>query len=198
MSEFYTADFKKFSFFTFGLWILLSLLPNTTVFSQTTSVSFTTPGINTWTVPAGVTSITVEAWGGGGAGGGYNSVADAGAGGGGGGGAYTKATNVAVTPGNTYNVVVGAGGVGIEDNGPAGGNSYFNVNTAVAGGGNGGQGRTYPTGYWSGYGGTGGTGTYTGGKGADGVYSTRVSGGEEVVPVLLLAALTHLELMVEQ
>ena len=61
---------------------------------------------DTYTVPAGVTRITVQLWGGGG-GGGTAGGSDAGAGGGG--GAYTRAT-FDVSPGQQFAVEVGAGG----------------------------------------------------------------------------------------
>src|SRR3954469_22605891 len=70
--------------------------------------TFTTSG--TYTVPAGVTSITVEVWGGGGAGGGYQTFKNTFAGGGSGGG-YVR-TVMSVTAGQTYTVTVGAGGTG--------------------------------------------------------------------------------------
>ncbi len=57
------------------------------------------------TVPTGVTSITIEAWGGGGGGSGSFF------GGGGGGGSYCKAT-FAVVPGAQLTVAVGMGGAG--------------------------------------------------------------------------------------
>jgi hypothetical protein len=62
----------------------------------------------TWTAPAGVTSVRVEAWGGGGAGGGAVKASGAGTynGGGGAGGAYAKG-NVTVVPGMNYTVTVG-------------------------------------------------------------------------------------------
>jgi hypothetical protein len=71
-------------------------------FTQTQT--FTTSG--SFTVPAGVTSLTVEAWGGGGAGGG--ATGNPSAGGGGAGGAYVKNTSLSVTPGASYTVIVGA------------------------------------------------------------------------------------------
>lgn len=91
-----------------------------------------------WVAPAGVTSVTVEVWGGGGAGGGQNLASDGG--GGGGGGAYSKST-VAVTPGNSYPVTVGAGGVGVASAvGGNGGDSFFNnAATVMAKGGTGGS-----------------------------------------------------------
>jgi hypothetical protein len=74
-------------------------------YSQTNQ-PFTTSG--SFTVPAGVTSITIEAWGAGGKGG---SKAGNGSGnqyGGGGGGAYSKKV-LTVTPGLSYSVTVGSG-----------------------------------------------------------------------------------------
>ncbi len=73
----------------------------------------------TFTVPAGVTSITVEVWGGGGAGGpggasqNYTGYWTYTAGGGGGSGGYAKSM-FTVTPGATYSIVVGAGGSGTQ------------------------------------------------------------------------------------
>jgi hypothetical protein len=71
----------------------------------------------TWTAPAGVTSVLVECWGSGGKGGNAVDVYSSQlnqyswvSGGGGGGGAYAKRTSYAVTPGNSYQIVVGSGG----------------------------------------------------------------------------------------
>lgn len=75
---------------------ILGISQTTVTFSSTT----------TWTCPAGVTQITIEAWGGGGAGGGATGSPSAG--GGGAGGGYVKNTSLAVTPGASYNVTVGA------------------------------------------------------------------------------------------
>jgi hypothetical protein len=68
-------------------------------------VLFTTVGTHTWTVPDGVTSVNVVAIGGGANG------SDGGGIPGGGGGALAWKNNISVVPGNTYNVVVGAGSV---------------------------------------------------------------------------------------
>ncbi len=72
---------------------------------------FTTSG--TFTAPAGITHVSVQLWGGGGGSGAYfaNGVANLASyyGGAGGGGAYVSSV-VAVTPGSTYTVKVGAGG----------------------------------------------------------------------------------------
>ena len=81
-----------------------------------TSITF--PSTTTWTCPAGVTQITIEAWGGGGAGGGATGFPSAG--GGGAGGAYVKNTTLSVTPGTSYTVTVGAtksGTIGGAQNG---------------------------------------------------------------------------------
>ena len=98
--------------------------------------AFTTPGVFAWTVPDGVTSVSVVAVGGGGAG--LDNWANpAGSGGG-----LGWKNNITVTPGATYQVVVGAGGN--SDGDPRGGNSYFINPSIVAGygGGNPGYGLT--------------------------------------------------------
>jgi hypothetical protein len=66
--------------------------------------TFNTSG--SFTVPAGVTSITVGCWGGGGGGG---TRSTSGVAGGGGGGAYSSSV-IAVTAGDVFNYVVGNGG----------------------------------------------------------------------------------------
>ncbi len=102
---------------------------------------FTSTGSNTWTCPAGVTSIDVLAVGGGG-GGGRNSLQ----GGGGGAGGLVYAENYSVTPGVEYDITIGAGGAGTTGtatNGANGSDTVFNVNaegggatiTAIGGGG---------------------------------------------------------------
>ena len=88
--------------------------------------AYTTPGTFSWTAPAGVTSVSVVAVGGGGAG----SL-------GGSGGGLGWKNNITVVPGNIYTVVVGAGAPAMNGNGSAnnGSNSYFISNTTVMGGG---------------------------------------------------------------
>lgn len=71
-----------------------------------TTETFNTAGLQTFQVPAGVTSITVETWGAGGRGT-TNSTRN-GRGGGGGGGGYSRSV-LTVTPITTYNYTVGAG-----------------------------------------------------------------------------------------
>lgn len=92
----------------------------------------TTVGTTVWTAPAGVYSVwvTLQA---GGASGGANS---GGARGGGGAGAFLTGAFYPVIPGNSYNVVVGAGGIAVSgnNNGNAGGNSSFDTNLVANGG----------------------------------------------------------------
>ena len=103
--------------------------------------SYTSPGTYSWTCPAGVTSVSVVCVGGGGAGGarGTHVTNGSSAQGGYGGGLGWK-NNISVKPGQTYTVVVGAGGqapnsVASDDQGGAGGDSYFKNATTVKGGG---------------------------------------------------------------
>jgi hypothetical protein len=112
--------------------------------SQTTDM-FTTSG--TFTVPAGVTSITGKAWGGGGSGGGASGaglLVGRGAAGGGG-GAYVSSV-LAVTPGAALSVVVAGQTSGTTGaNGTAGGNSTitgFEASFLAAGGSGGGANNT--------------------------------------------------------
>lgn len=134
------------------------------------SISFTTTA--NWTAPAGVTSVYAQCWGGGGAGG--RATGNPSAGGGGAGGSYA-AKRVTVTPGNTYTVTVGTGGVNtvIAD----GGDSYFiDTSTVLArGGAAGGNALTNSSNGLKGDN-TGRTNvgdvTYLGGNGTDGVFTS--------------------------
>ena len=96
------------------------------------ATTFTDLSEQTYTVPAGKTSLEVLVVAGGGAGG--NGYA-----GGGGAGGIVHHTNFAVTPGDILPVIVGAGGAGINTSGPAnkGGDSVFSTLTATGGGGGG-------------------------------------------------------------
>jgi hypothetical protein len=102
--------------------------------STPTVVTLSTPGSTSWTAPTGVTSVTVIVIGGGGGGG-------AGGGGtaGGGGGGYAKSIET-VVPGQSYPIVVGAGGLESTTSSwwlaQSGGASSFN-GTVVANGGTG-------------------------------------------------------------
>lgn len=128
---------------------------------------FTTSG--TWTCPAGVTAVSVEAWGGGGSGGCSNNIGSDGSSGGGG-SAYSKLNTLAVTPGNVYTVTVGTGGLGVTSisaPGNAGGDSWFSTSgTILAKGGSAGlQGP-----------GTG-LGAASGGQSSFGIGDVKFSGG---------------------
>ena len=89
-------------------------------------------------VPAGITTMTVQAWGAGGAGGAASQpgALTGSAGGGGGGGAYASA-NITVVAGNTINAVVGgsvAGSTGNGGNGTASTITGFESSILAAGG----------------------------------------------------------------
>ncbi|WP_026952997.1 glycine-rich domain-containing protein [Algoriphagus mannitolivorans] len=86
----------------------------------------TNPGVRQFTVPAGVTSITVEVWGAGGKGGSRSSGNDAAAGGGG--GAYSRST-FTVTPGQVINYYVGFGATSL--NKPDADSTWFVNNTTL-------------------------------------------------------------------
>lgn len=101
--------------------------------ANTTVVKFNTVGPGTFIVPAGVTSITIELWGGGGGAGLGDSSATAGAGG----GAYLKKT-VAVTAGTSISYQVGAGGTHADigaHSATDGSNSFCTLYSLTAGGG---------------------------------------------------------------
>jgi hypothetical protein len=104
--------------------ILLLLLAGWQLNAQTV-VTLDTPGAGTWTVPAGVTEITVEVWG---AGGGSSDMGNARAGGGG--GAYASSV-LTVVPGDMIPYFVGAGGAV----GAGGGLSQWNSSQVLANGG---------------------------------------------------------------
>jgi len=164
--------------------------------------AYTSAGTYSWVAPANVTSIAVVAVGGGGGGGG--SIDCEGTtlqvrGGLGAGLGYKN--NVSTTPGNSYTVVVGAGGIGnlLSRCRSAGGDSYF-CNTSLVkgggaqpfgvgnftgdGGGNGGpcagstQNKGGPGGGGAGgYSGAGGTGGSSGGNGTSGSGGSGGGGG---------------------
>jgi hypothetical protein len=142
--------------------LLLFAFASSALFAQTMTQTFTTSG--TFTVPAGVTSISIEVVGAGGTGGGNG-------GGGGGGGGYASGT-YSVTPLTTLPVIVGIGG-----SGPTAGTSSVSTFLSATGGDNG----TSVSNPNVGGGGVGGTGTggsinYTGGDGGGG-YWTYFGGG---------------------
>lgn len=151
------------------------------LFSQVQT--YTTSGTFPFSVPAGVTSLTIEVVGAGGSGGGNG-------GGGGGGGGYAKGVYT-VTAGSALSVNVGAGGGGagsgtssvgslISATGGANGVSVSNPN--IGGGGAGGVGSGGTISNFTG--GTGGGGYWTyfggGGAGAAGSVSNGTNGGNTI------------------
>lgn len=114
-------------------------------------------GSGSWTVPDGVTSITLLLIGGGGGG------ASAGGGGGGGGGGSISRTSYSVTPFSSISYSVGAGGFPDSN----GGNTTFGALTAGGGAGA----------FSSSTGGAGGTGDFTGGAGGSQISVPNGGGG---------------------
>ena len=91
---------------------------------------FTTTGTTSWTAPSDVTQVEVLVVAGGGAGGNNHA-------GGGGGGGLIYNNQYPVTPGQTYTVTVGSGGLASgtgANNNTNGGNSQFGALTAIGGG----------------------------------------------------------------
>ena len=138
----------------------------------------------TFTAPAGVTSVTVSAWGGGGGGG--RETGRRSTGGGGAGGAFAMISNYAVAPGSNYTVTVGAGGAGGSAaggiNGSPGGASWFDaVDVVYAEGGAGGLGTTVNNANAAGATGSAassiGDTVYRGGNGAQGNTGASGAGG---------------------
>jgi hypothetical protein len=109
-----TGSLSMLRFVVSMSFLLLTL--STSIFGQSTvtsgsqtTITYTTSGSYTFTVPARVSSVTIKAWGGGGGGQAVSTDIDK-AGGGGGGGAYTYYTLSGLTAGATYTVRVGTGG----------------------------------------------------------------------------------------
>ena len=121
---------------------------------------YTTPGTYSWICPANVTSISVVAVGGGGGGATGTTMSMYAAGGGGGGLSYGN--NILVTPGQTYSIVVGAGGAG-GGNANSGQDTTFNTDWIIGRHGTGGNGVLGGT-----YGGSSGTKRTGGGNGGSG------------------------------
>ena len=135
--------------------------------------SFTSTGTSTFTVPAGVTQVSVVCVGAGGKAGIGNS------GQAGGGGALAYKNNITVTPGSTATITVGAPGNHSGNNGNAGGLSKFTYNSvdyAIANGGGGGNGNGESGGN-PGAGGTIGGSNDGGGNGGAGGQDTQNYGG---------------------
>jgi len=133
-----------------------------------TAVTFATNGLYLWTVPTGVNSLRVQAWGAGSGGSGGTATQG---GEGGGGGEYSEEPLYGVNPGTVYVINVGQGGAGAitGQSGNDGGDTSFAPNgfggtTVLANGATGGSAFT------GGPGGTGSSNTihFDGGNGANG------------------------------
>jgi hypothetical protein len=102
-------------------------------------ILYTTVGTHSWTCPAGVNYVSVLCIGGGGGGMYYGPPISSYtyAMGGGSGGGLAWMNNISVTPGNSYTVVVGAGGSNGQYSAGStnGGNSYFWSSFIVRGSG---------------------------------------------------------------
>ena len=138
-----------------------------------TTITYGISGTSSFVVPLGVFSIdaSVTGGGGGGGGGGYGTGGEQSGSGGGGGGGYTTRSDIAVQPGETLTVVVGAGGLAgashysrsYAGSGGNGGTSTLSLGASIyltAAGGNGG------TGGLEGQAVAGGAGYNNGGSGA--------------------------------
>lgn len=117
-------------FYSFILVLFLIAFSN----AQTVD-TFNTPGSNTFTVPAGVTQITVETWGAGGRGGstsksGGNATVTAA---GGGGGAYSIQT-ISVTPNQIISYTVGAGSTTTAAGGTSSATALSSIFVSASGG----------------------------------------------------------------
>jgi hypothetical protein len=108
---------------------------NDTYFATTTGIVnvsnqliINSTGTNSFVVPEGVTSFSVEAYGGGGRGGERTSMNDHTGFGGGGGGGYSSKLYTGVTPLTSYNFFVGAGSTSNSNNGQ---DSWFESNAVL-------------------------------------------------------------------
>ena len=133
-----------------------------------------------WKAPSDVSSVRLLVVGGGGAGGGKNNTSkpDDGFGGGGGGG-FTEVDSIAVTPGGTYDIVVGKGGAATTSKSENGGQSSFvgtGVEARADGGGAGGAYDAVGVAGANGGGGGGGKSSFKAGGEASG-YGAGYSGG---------------------
>ncbi|MGB4967320.1 MAG: hypothetical protein WBO35_03915 [Candidatus Saccharimonadales bacterium] len=152
------------------------------------TIIYNSAGTNSFVVPTGVTSMTVEAWGAGGGGG--NGSSSTGTGGAGGGGGYAQST-LTVTPGESLTVNVGTGGakaVAASNGGNGGGfsavlrSSTYLIQAGGGGGGGGSMGTNTNNGGAGGAGGgtsgvIGAVGAGTATRGGPGGPGTTAAGG---------------------
>jgi hypothetical protein len=135
---------KKLLLAVFSLLLVINILSAQDVTLSGAAACNAAAVSGTWTVPCGVTSITVAVYGGGGGAGGGGGGSNGGlfntrGGGGAGGGGYTTIT-INVVPGSSFSYSVGSGGCGGSNggdgssggNGTNGGNSTF-TGTATGG-----------------------------------------------------------------
>jgi hypothetical protein len=110
-------------------WIpFTSEVTNQTPTTPALYLSFTVPGTYSWKCPTGVTQIAVVCIGGGGAGGSRSQNQ-------GGGGGACLITIYSVVPGQSYSLVVGAGGVANVAGGSDAANTTFDSGAVIAAGG---------------------------------------------------------------
>ncbi|WP_372774055.1 glycine-rich domain-containing protein [Mangrovibacterium sp.] len=164
----YSNGFGRVGLFTFFQIVFLFFNTHAQVIQ-----TYTTPGAQSFTVPAGVTQITVEAWGGGGAGGGSTHNSNGGGSGGGGGGYCTQIFTV--TTGQVISFTVGSGGIGTTGNDGTAGTATSILTLQANGGGGGLSDRGT---YGSGGAATGGSTNTIGENGTTGSNSTGGNGGD--------------------
>lgn len=166
----------------------ITLLDTSTVTGQfiVGALSLNAQTTGTWTVPAGVTSVSVVCIGGGGGGVYFGTNGTSGGGGGGGGGGTTYRNAIAVTAGEVLSYAVGGGGSkkATSSTGNGGFATTFSRGATVlvgSSGGSGGNGALVASPYGGGAGGsvnsTGSTGYGTGGSGTAGSSTTGGNGG---------------------
>jgi hypothetical protein len=144
------------------------------------SLSYSIPGTYVFTVPVGVTSITIDAWGAGAGG-----AADAG----GGGGAYAGISSYDVVPGELYTVVVGTGGDADLNPSVGGDSSFGSIVIAKGASGSVGGSDAGSTGAIKYSGGNGGTTSALAGNGGGGSAGSGGSGGDGSGSVLTTGGL---------
>jgi hypothetical protein len=156
-------------------------------------VLFDVSGTYSWVAPPGVTSVSVVAVGAGGAGIDGGGSGGVGTGSGGGGGALAYKNNIAVVPGTSYTVVVGAASLSLAGTASSFSNGTITLTanpglTATFGGAGGAPGGTFDGGGTGGQGGNsgnpsiynsggGGAGGYSGNGGQGGAQSSVASNG---------------------
>ncbi|HPR30889.1 MAG TPA: hypothetical protein PLK12_02285 [Prolixibacteraceae bacterium] len=167
--------------------LFLVCFPLLLSFPSYAQTSYTYTANGTFTPPAGVTSVTGQAWGGGGGGGSGSAFIGTGRGGGGGGGAFNSGT-LSVTPGTSYAITIGQGGTSGNNGGATSFGSLLSANggnagvdgVGVLGSGNGSGGSGGAAGTWAG--GNGATATGSGSGGGGGGAGSSSTGGNGSVP----------------